>query len=115
MKLVNKKEDKLTKKTIYELEIDYKGQKTPDRKTVLELAGKELRVDKKLMVIKKIINVYGKNFSKIIIHAYKDRQDLEQNEPKHLVKRVTFKEEEKPEVIETPKAEEKLKEEEVKE
>jgi small subunit ribosomal protein S24e len=110
MKLVNKKEDKITKKTIYELEIEYKGQKTPDRKTVIEMASKELRIEKKLMIIKKINNVYGKTFSKITIHAYKDRQDLEKNEPKHLIKRVNFKEEEKPKketVIAQPSSEEK--------
>ncbi|MFA5332885.1 MAG: hypothetical protein WC376_00110 [Candidatus Nanoarchaeia archaeon] len=104
MKLANKKEDKLTKKIVYELELDYKGQKTPDRKTVLELASKELRVEKNLMVIKKIINIYGKNFSKVIIHAYKNRQDLEKNEPKYLIKRVTFKEE-PAKAEETPKEE----------
>jgi ribosomal protein S24E len=107
MKLINKKEDKLTKKIIYEFEIDYKNQKTPDRKTVLEMASKELRIEKNLMIIKKISNVYGKNFSKITIHAYKTRQDLEKNEPKYLIKRVTFKEDEKPkeETVEIPKEE----------
>jgi len=99
MKLINKKEDKLTNKVIYELEMDYKGQKTPDRKAVLEMVNKELRIEKNLMVIKKIDNVYGKEFAKVIIHAYKDRQDLEKNEPKYLIKRVTFKEDEKKEEV----------------
>ena len=90
MKLTSKKEDKLTNKVVYELEMDYKGQKTPDRKAVLEMAAKELRIDKNLMVIKKIDNVYGKEYAKVIIHAYKDRKDLEANEPKYLIKRVTF-------------------------
>ncbi|MDD4352862.1 MAG: hypothetical protein PHN56_00235 [Candidatus Nanoarchaeia archaeon] len=99
MKLINKKEDKLTNKIIYELEMDYKGQKTPDRKAVLEMVNKELRIEKNLMVIKKIDNIYGKESAKVIIHAYKDRQDLEKNEPKYLIKRVTFKEDEKKEEV----------------
>jgi ribosomal protein S24E len=99
MKLISKKEDKLTKKIVYELEMDYKGQKTPDRKAVLEMVNKELRIEKNLMVIKKIDNVYGKNFAKVIIHAYNNRQDLEKNEPKYLIKRITFKDEEKKEEV----------------
>jgi small subunit ribosomal protein S24e len=99
MKLISKKEDKLTKKTVYEFEMDYKGQKTPDRKAVLEMAAKELRIESNLMVIKKIDNVYGKNLAKVTIHAYNNRQDLEKNEPKHLIKRIALKDAEKKEEV----------------
>jgi ribosomal protein S24E len=99
IKLINKKEDKITKKTIYELEMNYKGQKTPDRKSVLEMAARELSLDKNLMAIKKIGNVYGKNLAKVTIHFYKDKKEMEKNEPKHLIKRITFKEEEKKEEV----------------
>jgi len=99
MKLVKKIEDKLTKKTVYELEMDYKGQKTPDRKSVLEMAAREINVDKNLMIIKKIDNVYGKESAKVIIHAYATKAEMEKNAPKHLIKRVTFKAEEKKEEV----------------
>ena len=38
MKLLSKKEDKLNSRIVYELEMEYSGQKTPDRKMVLEIA-----------------------------------------------------------------------------
>jgi len=98
MKLINKKEDKLNNKTIYELEIEYKGQKTPDRKSVIEEASKELGLDAKNLIVKKIKNIYGKSASKVEIHAYKSLDDLKKIAPKHLVKRVAFKEEKKEEV-----------------
>jgi len=111
MKLINKKEDKLTNKVVYELEMDYGKQKTPNRQAVLEIANKELRIDKNLMIIKKIKNVYGKALSKVTIHAYKDRKDLEKHEPKYLIKRnspeVEKKEEEAAPKVEAKKEEKK--------
>ncbi len=98
MKLINKKEDKINNKTIYELEMEYNGQKTPDRKSVIEEASKELRLEAKNLIVKKIKNIYGKSASKVEIHAYKSPDDLQKIAPKHLAKRVAFKEEKKEEV-----------------
>ncbi|MDD2678459.1 MAG: hypothetical protein PHT91_00935 [Candidatus Nanoarchaeia archaeon] len=94
IKLIGKKEDKLAGKTVYELELKYDGLSTPSRKQALELASKEIGVKKELMVIKKIKNFYGKSFSLLTIHAYPKRDDLEKNEPKHLIKRISGKEDE---------------------
>lgn len=107
MKLIEKKENKIYSRTIYNLEMEYLGKKTPERKEVLELAQKELRIPKNLMVIKKIDNIYGKSLSKIVIHAYSSRDELEKNEPKHLVKRSKIEEESKENESQEPKAEEK--------
>ena len=53
MKLINKKDDKVNNKTVYTLEIEYGGKKTPDRKSIIEEASKELRLDAKNLIIKK--------------------------------------------------------------
>jgi small subunit ribosomal protein S24e len=94
MKMISKKEDKINKRVVYTFEVEHIKDKTPDRKTILESAMKETRIDKKLMIIKNIKTIYGQNKALVIIHAYSKKEDLEKNEPKHLIKRVTFKEDE---------------------
>ncbi|MBN1923804.1 MAG: 30S ribosomal protein S24e [Nanoarchaeota archaeon] len=111
-KILDKSEDKVFKREKIRLEFEHPSMQTPDRKTVLQAAVKLLNTNMDNLIIRKVGTVYGEPKSIVTLHVYKNKKDLEANEPKYLIKRNTFaeekKEEEKP--AETPKTEEKKEE-----
>ncbi len=113
----SKTENPLFKREVVKIELEHPAATTPNRKTVLAVAVKELNTKPELVMLNKIQTVYGTAKSIITVHAYKNRKDLEANEPKYLIKRNSFKEEEKKEEkpapaapAEVPKEEEKKEE-----
>lgn len=109
-KILDKKEDKLFKREIVRIEVEHTSSTTPNRKMLLQEASKLLNKEMQVLALKKINSIYGESKSIATIHVYKNRKDLESNEPKFIIKRNTFKEEEKPAEqapAESPKEEEK--------
>ncbi|PIU61314.1 hypothetical protein COX58_02800 [archaeon CG_4_10_14_0_2_um_filter_Archaea_38_6] len=99
-KIVDKNDNPLMKREEVRIEIEHFGEKTPDRKIILAESAKLLNKDEKLISVNKIRTFYGESKCMIRVHVYKNSKDLENNEPKYLIKRNTFeekKEEAKPE------------------
>ena len=95
IKILDKKENRIINREDINLEISHLGEKTPSRKEVLDLCVKELKCQKDLLVLINIKNIYGEARSIIITHLYKNKEIKDINEPKYILKRNSFKVEEK--------------------
>lgn len=98
IKVIKKEENVLFKRQEIVLELNYEGKPTPNRKSVLNEVGKVLKTDENLISIIRIAGIFGLAKSIITAHVYKNRKTLEENEPKHIIKRY---------IIEKPKEEKK--------
>jgi small subunit ribosomal protein S24e len=115
MQILKKEENALLGRTEVEAELAFEGA-TPSRQKVLTTVAAAVKVKPELIVLVSIKGNYGQQSATVTAHAYKNREQLEKVEGKHLVKRLEKKEkpkeeapaekaEEKP--AEEPKAEEK--------
>jgi len=113
LKITNKEEQKLLDRILVKARLNFSEKAVPSRKAVLEELSKQLKVDKKFIVIKEIRTVYGSTSADVEVHVYDSEEIKNKLEPKHLLKRsevVEKKEKPKP-----AKAEKEEKKEEVKE
>ena len=113
LKITNKEEQKLLDRTLVKARLNFSEKAVPSRKAILEELSKQLKVDKKFIVIKEIRTVYGSTSADVEVHVYDSEEIKNKLEPKHLLKRsevVEKKEKPKP-----AKAEKEEKKEEVKE
>lgn len=93
LKMLNKQEVPLLgrKRINYMVEFDLG---TPSKKEILENLAKILKVDKELIAIRHIYQRFGDTKAKVIVHVYKNKEDL-----KKLEKKIKEKPEEKPKEI----------------
>lgn len=123
VEVVDKVENPLLKRAEIKFKVDHAGAPTPKRLEVRAQLAALLGVAEELLVIDKLASTHGHQVASGIARTYSSREQLEEIEPKHLLKRGLPKEakpekppEEKPkaEKAEKPpkgvKPEEKLKE-----
>ena len=99
IKILDKKENRISKREDITFEVSHLSMRTPTRKETLDMCTKELKCNKEFLVLINIKNIYGEAKSIIITHLYKNCEDIKKNEPKFIIKRNTFKIEEKKEEI----------------
>lgn len=71
------------------LKIFHIGSGTPSRKEIISALSAVYGVKEDLIVVKKVKTVYGAGISIVRVNIYKNREDLEKVEPKHLIGRDT--------------------------
>ncbi len=79
-------------RTELRFEINHGGGKTPSRQEAISLVSANSGADEDLISIRSVRSVFGQ--AKSVCHAniYKKRKELEENEPKHILKRGQKKE-----------------------
>lgn len=115
LKIVEKDENPLLKRTEVRFEVDHAGAATPKRLDVRKQLAGELGVPEDTVVIEKFATMHGRQVASGIARAYDSRERLEELEPKHLLERGKPKEEkpeekppeEKPKEEKPPEKEEK--------
>lgn len=115
LKMLNEQEVPLLgrKRINYIVEFDLG---TPSKKEILENLARSLKIDKELIAIRHIYQRFGDTKAKIIVHVYKNKEDLKKLEKKVKKEesvekpKEASKEEKKEAVKEEPKKEEKVKE-----
>jgi small subunit ribosomal protein S24e len=111
LKIVEKEENPLLKRTEVRFEADHSGGPTPKRLDVRKQLAGELGVPEDMVVIEKFATMHGRQVASGIARAYDSKERLEELEPKYLLKRGKPKEEkegeEKKPKEEPPKKEEK--------
>jgi len=86
---------------------------TPARDVIRDSISKQLKVDKKLTIVRHIYTKYGNQSAKVITHIYDNEKDMKEFEDKHTVKKHEIKEKKKEEapaeekLAEAPKEEKK--------
>ena len=111
LKITNKEEQKLLDRTLVKARLNFSEKAVPSRKAVLGELSKQLKVDKKLIVIKEIRTVYGSTSADVEVHVYDSEEIKNKLEPKHLLKRSELAETKKEKKKEEPKPAEAKKEE----
>jgi len=76
---------------------------TPKRDDIRKEVAKKAGVDEKLVIIRHIYTKFGKREAKVIVHIYKNEEDIKKIEEKSMV-RKHFKEEPKPVAEQQPAA-----------
>lgn len=106
VEIIEKKENPLFKRTEVKFKADHAGGPTPKRLDARAQLAAQLGVAEELIVIEKLASTHGRQVASGIARVYSSREQLEELEPKFLLKRGMPKEakaEEKPE--EKPKVE----------
>ena len=111
LKITNKEEQKLLDRTLVKARLNFSEKAVPSRKAVLGELSKQLKVDKKFIVIKEIRTVYGSTSADVEVHVYDSEEIKNKLEPKHLLKRSELAETKKEKKKEEPKPVEAKKEE----
>lgn len=94
IKIIKENENKLIKRKEIDFEVNY--PKAPPKKIeILDELSKKMNVDKNLIVIRKVVNVFGMRRMVGNAHVYSDIQILKKFEPKHILERVKRDGEEK--------------------
>jgi len=111
LKIIEKDENPLLKRTEVRFEADHSGGPTPKRLDVRKQLAGELGVPEDMVVIEKLATMHGRQVASGIARAYDSKERLEELEPKYLLERGKPKEEkegeEKKPKEEPPKKEEK--------
>lgn len=110
VEIVEKAENPLLKRTEVKFKVDHAGGPTPRRLEVLAQLAAALGVAEEQLVIEKLASTHGHQVASGIARAYSSREQLEQLEPKYLLKRGLPKEkppEEKPKEAKPEKPEAK--------
>ncbi len=100
IEIKNMKENHLLNRTEVTFEIEHPNTGTPRRLDVLELLATKMNRDKKVIAIRELRTVFGKNMSKGLAYVYTDEKTVK-NEPEYIFKRGQ-KKEKKEEAAEAP-------------
>ena len=104
--LLKEKEAPLLSRKRMSFEIDYSGDKTPDKGAVKKFIATSQKIKEELISIRHIYPRFGETKAKAIVHVYSTAKDKERFEPKK--KKEEKKAEEKTEAPkEAPKEEKK--------
>ncbi|MEM2878780.1 MAG: hypothetical protein QXG10_04490 [Candidatus Hadarchaeales archaeon] len=103
LEIIEKKENKLLKRTEVKFRVEHPGAPTPPRKEVLSGLSQSLGVSEELIALERISGSHGSHISNGIARLYQSREDLVKSERDYLLKRGMPKEAEKPK--EEPKKE----------
>jgi len=83
---------KLLDRTLVKGKIHFSEKSTPSRMNVIDEIAKQLKVDKKLIVLKEIKTRFGTTTADFEAHIYNSEEFKNKVEPKHLLKRSEIKE-----------------------
>lgn len=67
--------------------VKHPNSSTPKREEIKKKLAAILGSKEELMVVRKILSVYGKPISRVYINVYKDENTLRRVEPKHILKK----------------------------
>ena len=82
-------ENKVLNRREITIKIYHIGSGTPSRKEIISAISAVLGAKEDLIVIKRVDTVYGAGISIVRANVYKNKEDLEKVEPKHLIGRDT--------------------------
>jgi len=85
--MVDKRENKLLDREELYVIIDHKGEATPKREELRKRIAAMIGKSEDLVVVYKIISMYGAQKSKALVHVYNSKDALLKIEPKHILKR----------------------------
>ncbi len=85
VKIIKSKENELIGRREVEFEIEY--EQMPKREQILEVLAKVGNLNKDLLVIRKLRNVFGVRKSVGVAFEYKDIETLKKYEPEYVIKR----------------------------
>jgi small subunit ribosomal protein S24e len=109
VEIIEKTENPLFKRAEVKFKADHAGEPTPKRLDVRAQLAAQLGVAEELIVIEKLASTHGRQEASGIARVYSSREQLEELEPKFLLKRVMPREakveakpEEKPKVEKPP-------------
>lgn len=112
--IIKKSENPLFKRTEVEFRVDHTGAPTPKRLEVRAQLASLLGLSEELLVIDKLASTHGRQAASGIARFYGTREQLEEIEPKYLLKRGLPKEakaekpaEEKPKEVKKEAGEDK--------
>jgi len=88
-------------------EVEFGEGKTPSRIDLRNEMAKQMKVESKLLSIRKIETAYGLRKARVEAYIYQSEAELEKAEPKHIKKRHLPKEAKPAEGAVEPKKEEK--------
>ena len=71
------------------LKIFHIGTGTPSRKEIISALSAIYGAKEDLIVVKSVETIYGGGISLVRVNIYKNKEDLEKVEPKHLIGRDT--------------------------
>ena len=79
-----------------ELDIEISYEKVPPKRTdILESISSRLKIEKDLIVLQRMNNIFGQRKLRGRINVYKNAEQINRCEPAYFIKRVKGKEEEK--------------------
>jgi len=87
VKIIERNENKLLNREEIYAVVEHPNGATPKREEIRKKLAAMLGVAENLIVIQKILSVYGLPISRVFAHVYKDEDTLKKLEPKHLLKR----------------------------
>jgi len=97
LKILEENENKLFNRLELYVEINHEQSPTPTRKEIKSKIAALKGVNENLVIVDSIKTSFGFPVSYVRIRIYKDENDLKKLEPKYLIKRNTFEEEQKEE------------------
>ena len=106
IEIVEKKDNPLFQRVEIKFRADHSGEPTPKRLDVRAKLAVQLGVPEELVLIEKLASTYGKQVASGIARAYRSKDQLEEVEPKYLLRRGMLKEA-KPELEKPPEKAEK--------
>jgi small subunit ribosomal protein S24e len=92
VKVLSERYNPLLRRREIQVEISHLGQGTPTRASAKELLASELKLDKEILVIRKIITKTGMNKTICEAEVYGDPELMKMVFPKHIIERETPKE-----------------------
>jgi len=87
VKIVERRENKLLDREELYVIIDHKGEATPKREDLRKKIAAMTGKSEDLVVVSKILSMYGMQKSRALIHVYNSKDTLLKVEPKHILKR----------------------------
>ncbi len=92
--VVREKNNDVIGRVEIQVRIDHIRRGTPSREEVVDAVSKMFSVDKSLIVVKKIVSVYGRGTSIARVNIYRSEETLRKFEPKYLIERLQKKSDE---------------------
>lgn len=105
VRITEKKNDDLLKRTEVSCDILHDGEPTPKRDDIRKNVAGQLNVNEKLVVLESIRSIYGGG-SKAILHVYKNEKEMMSKERKYILIRNKILKSEKKEEAPAEKKEE---------
>ncbi|HIP66778.1 MAG TPA: 30S ribosomal protein S24e [Candidatus Nanopusillus sp.] len=87
VKIIERNENKLLNREEIYAVVEHPNGATPKREEIRKRLAAMLGVTENLIVVQKILSMYGLPISRVWAHIYKDEAILKRLEPKYLLRR----------------------------